>query len=210
MDENMKTIKQKFIVDESGSMAPQQMTVISGFNEQLNSMKQEEKANGVRYLVTLVKFNENVTTLYTDKPLAEVKELTTETYVPSGWTALLDAIGKTIDTATPGESDVLITIFTDGAENRSKEWKKNTIKTLIDLRQRENKWGFVYFGANVDAFSEASSLGISNAVDYTMANTGAAIYAMNAVRSCYVSTATSGEYNVSNLTSTVNTNDLVK
>lgn len=205
-----KTIKQKFVVDESGSMLSQQKTIISGFNEQLNTMKQEEKEKDVRYLVTLVKFSDNVTVLYKDKPLAEVPELTTSTYVPSGWTALYDAIGATIDTAALGETDVLVTIMTDGFENRSREWKKNTIKTLIELRQSENKWGFVYFGAEQNAWAEASSLGVANAVNYTAANTGAAISAMNCVRSCYVSTATSGEYNVSNLTSTVNTSDLVK
>src|ERR1035437_7488867 len=106
----MKTIKQKFVVDESGSMLSQQGTIISGFNEQLNTMKQEEKENDVRYLVTLVKFSDTVTVLYKDKPLSEVPELTTSTYVPSGWTALYDAIGATIDTAALGETDVMVTI----------------------------------------------------------------------------------------------------
>jgi hypothetical protein len=215
----MKTIKQKFVLDESGSMEDQRETVISGFNEQLCTMQQEEKVGAlqkdgtripIRYLVTLIKFNDKVTVLYKDKPLSEVPKLTTETYAPNGWTALYDAIGTAIDTAALGETDNIVTVFTDGQENRSKKWNKTTTKILIDIRQRENKWAFVYFGANVDAFSEAAAIGISNAVTYTSANTGAAISAMNCVRSCYVTTATSGEYNVRNLTSTVNTDDLVK
>ena len=215
----MKTIKQKFVVDESGSMLPQQKTIISGFNEQLATMKYEEKHGvkledgttvSVRYLVYLIKFSDNVTVLYTDKPLAEVPELTTETYAPHGWTALYDAIGAAIDTAALGETDVVVTIMTDGFENRSREWKKNTIKTLIDLRTKENKWGFIYFGSNQDAWAEASSLGMANAVNYTASNTGSAIKSMSNVRSCYVAESTSGNYNVCNLTSTVNTDDLVK
>ena len=203
----MKTIKQKFVIDESGSMLPQQSTVISGFNEQLNTMKQEEKDSDVRYLVTMVKFNDKVTVLFKDKPLEEVSELTEKTYVPKGWTALYDAIGATIDTATLGETDTIVTIMTDGHNNASKEWSKNSIKTLIELRQKENKWGFIYFGADQDAWDAASSIGVANAVNYTVENTGIAISAMSVCRSAYVTTASSGAYNVCNLTDNINPAD---
>ena len=204
----MKTIKQKFVVDESGSMLPQQSTIISGFNEQLNTMKQEEKDNDVRYLVTLVKFSDKVTVLYEDKPLAEVPELTTQTYVPKGWTALYDAIGATIDTAVLGETDTVVVIMTDGANNSSREWTKISIKTLIEIRQNENKWGFIYFGADQDAWAAASSLGVANSVSYSSLDTDEAISAMSACRGAYVTTATSGAYNVSNLTCNVNSSNL--
>lgn len=219
----MKTIKQKFIIDESGSMLGQQATIISGFNEQLATMKDEEingvmledgKTRGerVKYLVSLTKFSDTATVVYRDKPLAEVPELTKKTYTPRGWTALMDAIGATIDTAALGETDCIVTIMTDGFENKSREWKKNTIKTLIDIRQNENKWGFVYFGANQEAWQEASQIGMttSNSITYTAANTGAAFKSMSACRSAYVTTATSGNYNVCNLTQSVDTADLVK
>jgi hypothetical protein len=206
----MKIFKQKFVLDESGSMNDQRATVISGFNEQLDSMRNEEIREGIQYLVSLIKFNENVTVLYKDLPLNQVPKLTEATYVPSGWTALYDAIGAAIDTAKLGETDTFVTIFTDGMENRSRKWKKASIKTLIDLRQNENKWGFVYFGANQDSWAEASSISIANAVNYTMANTNSAISATSMCRAAYVSTATSGVYNVSNLTCNVNQDDLVK
>jgi hypothetical protein len=206
----MKIFKQKFILDESGSMNDQRATVISGFNEQLDSMRQEEIRDGISYLVSLVKFNESVTVLYQDLPLNKVPKLTEETYMPSGWTALYDAIGAAIDTAKLGETDTFVTIFTDGKENKSRKWKKAGIKTLIDIRQNENKWGFVFFGANQDAWEEASSINIANALTYTANNTGSAISATSMCRSAYVTTATSGVYNVSNLTCNVNKDDLVK
>ena len=206
----MKTIKQKFIIDESGSMRSQWDTVISGFNEQLDTMKVEEQTTEVRYLVSLTKFSYQSTVVYKDIPLAEVPRLNKQTYTPGGGTALLDAIGNTIDTAAPGETDVMITIMTDGEENSSHEWKKSSIKTLIDLRQNENKWGFVYLGANQDAWQEAAQYGINNALNYTVANTDVAMRSMSVVRSCYVSNALEGTYATSNLCSTVNTEDLVK
>ena len=205
-----KTIKQKFIVDMSGSMMSQQNTIISGFNEQLQTMRQEEKDQGIRYLVTLVIFNDTAKFVYKDQPLSEVKPLTKNTYSPSGWTALYDAIGMAIDTAAPGETDTMITVMTDGFENKSREWKKPAIKALIDIRERENKWGFVYFGANQDAWEEASQLGVSNALNYTMENTGAAINAMSMCRSAYVTSAVKGVYATSNLTCNVNQEDLIR
>jgi hypothetical protein len=157
-----KVIKQKFILDESGSMAPQQQTIISGFNEQIETMKKEEREQGIKYLVTLIKFADKAEIVFQDKPLEAVPQLTEETYSPGGWTALYDAIGLAISKAAPGETDNIVTIMTDGHENRSQKWNKGKIKVLIELRQRENKWGFVYFGANQDAWNEATSLGVSN------------------------------------------------
>ena len=205
-----KTIKQKFIIDESGSMNSQQKTVIDGFNEQLETMAQEEKdANGeLTYLVSLIKFSDKVKIVFQDVPLAQVKKLTEADYTPSGGTALFDAIGETISRAYPGETDNIITIITDGHENASRSYKHAAIKTLIDLRQRENKWGFVYFGANQDAWSAASSMGISNAVNYTVANTGMAMNSMSSVRSTYTASAMKGHYQTTNLTCDINEAEL--
>lgn len=205
-----KTIKQRFILDESGSMSPQQQVVIDGFNEQLEMMGKEEKSGEVCYLVSLTKFSEKVEKVFTDVPLADVKRLTKQTYAPLGGTALFDAIGATIDTAALGETDCIVTIMTDGHENSSKKWKREGIKTLIKIRQNENKWGFVFFGCGMDAFVEATSMGMSNAVNYTAANTGNAMRAMSAVRSTYTSSAMSGVYNTSNLACNINEADLNK
>lgn len=121
--------------------------LLCGFNEQIQTMKNEELDNSVQYLVSLVKFSSEPRAAFMDLPLAQVPELTIASYRPDGSTALYDAIGVTIGKAEPGERNVLITIRTDGQENSSKEWNRNTIQTLIKLRQNENKWGFAYFGA---------------------------------------------------------------
>lgn len=205
-----KTIKQKFIIDESGSMGSQQKTVIDGFNEQLQDMAREEKEKDVRYLVSLTKFSHSVTKVFVDVPLADVPKLTTQSYSPNGSTALFDAIGSTIDSAAPGETDVIVTIMTDGQENASTDFKQAQIKTLIDIRQRENKWGFVYFGANQDAWQAASNLGVANAMNYTVANTSNMMKSMSMARSCYTASALDGTYQVSSLTKNINQDDLVK
>ena len=123
---------------------------------------------------------------------------------------MYDAIGASIDTARRGETDKLVTVMTDGEENSSRTWKKAGIKALIDIRQNENKWGFVYFGANQDAWAEATQLGMANAVNYATTSTGSAMSAMSLCRSAYTSSAISNNYDVTNLTSSINTEDLLK
>jgi uncharacterized protein YegL len=205
----MKIIKQKFVVDRSGSMSSQRDTIISGFNEQIETMKQEEKEKDVQYLVSLTLFSNKAEIIYKDKPLSEVQLFNHETYKTGGWTALNDAIVMTIDSAKLGETDTIITIMTDGHENASK-MKKAGVKALIKIRQEENKWGFVYFGANVDAWDEAAQYGISNAVQYTETNTNNAIHAMASCRSIYTSNALNNSYVNDNLTANINKEELVK
>lgn len=204
-----KTIKQKFALDKSGSMTSMQMKVIEGFNKTLADMKEEEIRDDVRYLITLVEFSDNARIVYADKPLAEVKPLDTKTYVPDGMTALYDGIAMAIDTCEEGEKDTLVTIMTDGGENSSKDWDASTIKTLIDLRQDENKWGFTFFGANQDACLTAKSLGVRNALNYSTVNTSAAFRSTGDIRSAYTSQVKSMNYDVSNLTANVNQDELI-
>ena len=54
---------------------------------------------------------------------------------------------------------VIVAIITDGKENASREYNKATIKDLIDKKQKEG-WEFIFLGANIDAVSEADSIGI--------------------------------------------------
>ena len=66
--------------------------------------------------------------------IKEVKDMTTAEYMPTGMTAMLDAVGMTINhvgqklAALPEEErpeKVLFTVVTDGKDNSSKEfnWK---------------------------------------------------------------------------------------
>jgi hypothetical protein len=53
--------------------------------------------------------------------------------------------------------------MTDGEENASHEFRRDQIKQLVEKREREDRWVFSFLGANVDAFAEAGSLGMSAA-----------------------------------------------
>ena len=143
-----------FILDRSGSMSGLESDTIGGYNSYLKGMKEKNAR------VTTVLFDDKYEIINKRTLIKEVKELDNKTYFTRGSTALLDAIGKTIsylDEVNPKK--VLFIITTDGYENSSRNFNKNQIKELIT---GHSNWEFIYLGADIDSYSEASSIGISS------------------------------------------------
>lgn len=152
------------IIDRSGSMASIKDDAIGGFN---TFLEEQKKLNGTASM-TLVLFDDQYEMIYDNIDLEKVENLTDKTFQPRGYTALLDAIGKTINNLEERLSKqefefppkVIICILTDGAENRSKEFNNEQIKELIE-NKRKQRWEFIFLAANQDAFSTAARYGIS-------------------------------------------------
>lgn len=156
-----------FVVDRSGSMASMVEPTISGYNEVLRENKGAEGTASV----TLCLFDDEILFPYDHVDVAEVEPLDTSTYVPRGMTALLDAIGKTVDDerarqkAMPKEErpgKTIVVIITDGLENASREWDYASIRKLLDKVQgkKHRPWAVTFLGANIDVSREAARLGI--------------------------------------------------
>ena len=142
-----------FILDKSGSMSGVESDTIGGYNSYIRA----NKNNNVK--VTTVLFNDSYSIINSRKNIKQVKNMTIEDYKVGGTTALLDAIGKSIDFMEEcNPKKVMFVITTDGLENSSRKYTKEEIKKKI---QMHNNWEFVYIGANIDSYSEASSIGIS-------------------------------------------------
>lgn len=154
-----------FILDKSGSMSGLEKDTIGGFNSLLKKQKGEE---GVAR-VTTVLFDHRYTMLHDRLPIKEVKSLTSHDYLPEGSTALLDAVGRTIDSLLEcfislekdDKPSVMFVIITDGEENASSDYSLSRIRKRIEFCKESEGWEFIYLGANVDAFAAASGLGIS-------------------------------------------------
>jgi mevalonate pyrophosphate decarboxylase len=58
---------------------------------------------------------------------------------------------------------VVFVIVTDGMENSSREFKKSTIKEMIERQKNVYNWHFNFLAANQDAFAEAAGLGVDAA-----------------------------------------------
>lgn len=168
-----------FVLDRSGSMSGLAADTIGGFNELIEKQK---KIEGDAY-VTTVLFDHEYEVLHDHVALGEVAPLTDKEYFARGSTALLDAVGRTIDSvgarlaAAPEEErpeHVVFVITTDGRENSSCEYTAKRVRDMIEHQQQKYSWQFVFLGANMDAVSEARNLGISAkyAADFTPSHSG--------------------------------------
>ena len=143
-----------FIMDRSGSMTGFSEDTIGGFN----SFIEKEKDKDINTYVTTILFDNDYEILYERKEINKVEKLTDKQYWPRGSTALLDAIGKTITSFERKiDGKALVVIMTDGYENASVEFSKKQIKEMID----KHDWEFIYLGAEIDSYSEASQFGFS-------------------------------------------------
>jgi len=145
------------ILDRSGSMNEIGKSTVDGFNTFLNEQK---NAEGEAFL-TLIQFDDRYEISYKNTPIKEVNPLIlNETFVPRGSTALLDAIGKTIEELET-ERDVILVIITDGFENASRTYKKEAVMKIIETKENEG-WNVLFLAANQDAISSGGSIGVKS------------------------------------------------
>jgi len=154
-----------FILDRSGSMEAHAEAAIAGFNEFLR----DQQAVEGQARLTLVLFDDRIEIPIDNIPVSEVVELDTRTYTTRGSTALLDAIGETIDSFKVRTRDlppenrpdqVIFAIFTDGEENASRRFTWQDIAGKIRRRQEKQGWQFLFLGANQDAIATAAQMNI--------------------------------------------------
>lgn len=171
----MATQKRVFnliILDESGSMESIKQPTISGFNELVQTIKAvEEKHPDQEHYIWLLTFNGLGTKmLLKNEPVSKLKELDAEKYQPASLTPLYDAMGEGLTKlrahlADQSDYNVLVTILTDGEENRSKEYDGKAIKALVDDLKGKG-WTFTYIGANHDVDKFASTISINNTMSF--------------------------------------------
>lgn len=169
-----------FVLDDSSSMRSCWDQTIAGYNEYLKGQKDDEVKTGIKTFVSLYKFDgHNVTKVFDHTPVSNVPLLSKETYNPSGSTNLNDAIGgvmieinKNLAAKKKNEREsVIITILTDGEENSSRTFDNASVKQMVEKAQGKN-WGFMFLGANINAFHTGASLGFSysNTIQFNAVN----------------------------------------
>lgn len=161
------------IIDASGSMQSLTKDTIGSFNSFLT----EQKAVPGEAVFTLCTFNTDYKLVHDFVALTEVPDLDPKSYRPNGCTALLDAMGVTINSvgqklAAMPENDrpskVIFLIITDGEENSSQKFTLEQVQSMVEHQRSKYSWEFVFIGANIDAIATGSSLGISaaNSLNY--------------------------------------------
>ena len=158
------------ILDRTGSMESIRDDTIGGFNAFL---KEQQQQAGTATL-TLVQFDtqDPYEVIHQFTAIQTVSELTRKTYVPRASTPLLDAIGRGINDleqrlaemeASQKPARVVFVIITDGQENSSREFQKDQIVKMLNQKQEQEKWQFVFLSADLNSMDDAMSYGFQKA-----------------------------------------------
>lgn len=172
------------ILDRSGSMASIKTDIEGG----LKAFIDGQKAQPGECYVSLYQFDTVYEPVFENVNINKTPDIKIE---PRGGTALLDAIGRTINAvgirlAATKEEDrpglVLICVLTDGQENSSREFTTAQVKELVTHQTDKYDWDFVFIGTNQDAVLTGASYGFMASKSLSFASNAAGI--SNSLLSC--------------------------
>lgn len=177
MNKNLTEIV--IVLDGSGSMGPTKKDTIGGFNSFLEEQRSSKDGEAI---VTLVQFNGHANVILDGKPVELAEPLSERNYRTFGSTALLDAIGTTIERLEErytNETDplkvpgrVLFAIITDGEENASLTFSREQVEKMIKHQTNRHGFEFIFLGANLDSVAAAKSIGINSDQSFNFGATG--------------------------------------
>jgi len=175
------------IIDRSISMGGLVEQTVSGFNTFLDEQSKDEGET----FITRVQFDTGYQVDYEGVNVKEAERLCVNTYQCRGSTALLDAVGRTVNAvgtrlAAMEEEDrpgtIIFLIITDGEENSSREFRADAVKEMVSHQADKYSWSFVYLGGGdiESQKTQGASIGVaaSNVYGYSASAQGTqALYA---------------------------------
>jgi len=106
-------------------------------------------------------FEDDVSDIIRFGKIENIPLLNRENYQPGSTTALLDAIGKSVEAIrekfekeiNKDLATVVVVILTDGHENASRYYSYEQISKIIEELNATKKWIFTFLGAGINASS---------------------------------------------------------
>jgi uncharacterized protein YegL len=157
------------IIDRSGSMSGFIEETVNAVNQQIGRIKEVGERFPEQELITsLTLFNHTNTNAWNYLKPGQLRDMNYADYRPNGNTALLDALGITVNELkkTVGlevdhdEASVVVVLITDGYENASQHYTHKEVASMISELELTGKWTFSYLGATLDAVDDARRLNI--------------------------------------------------
>ena len=142
------------LLDTSGSMDGHMDALSKGYNLYLRWLQR----HGPPMALLDTRFFTTQITAAQPLALGGAPALTPQTRTPSGGTALYDAVGTIVSTASQPGQHVLV-VFTDGQDEDSTHWTAAQVHTLLTTVQQESGWLCVFLGAFAAALEVARSMG---------------------------------------------------
>jgi len=161
---NKKTLYH-FVLDQSSSMWNIINETLAGYNQQIETVRAlAQQYPDQAFLMSRTIFSTKVESL--QKPVShdQMEALSRLNYTPNGMTALLDAIGESIEMITEEQleefKNIHFVVFTDGEENSSVKHSAQAIQKRIQELRTDNKWTFNFIGVEVDLNDLANQIGL--------------------------------------------------
>lgn len=179
-----KKVLVAFIQDRSGSMQITWAETLNGYKAFVDELK---KNTDDECFFTLTTFDTLVDQPLMEVPIDKVTGLELKDHGPRNATALYDAVGQTIELTDDKKYEKIIcVVVTDGQENSSREWKKDTLNTQIEERINRGNWTFTYLGTQPETWDDAGRVGVglANTATYAGAQAGATYAVMGQTVNC--------------------------
>lgn len=148
------------LLDRSGSMQHRMAEAVGSINAYAHELAKSDTVAEI----TLCTFDEigggmSFDVIRRRCPASHWEPVHTYEVMPRGGTPLYDAIDRIAMAAEiEGCERTVIAIMTDGYENASKQINREKAKTILD-KARNRGWQVIFFGADFDAFNQASWVG---------------------------------------------------
>tara|TARA_E500000178_G_C17038017_1_gene764597 strand:- start:9846 stop:10466 length:621 start_codon:yes stop_codon:yes gene_type:complete len=179
------------IIDRSGSMQDKEQDIINGINIIINTFKKNNDNFIIKFSLKFFDHEEKIAVQSID--IDNVELLKKQDLIPRGKTAILDAIGNSINyflTKKKENADAfhkcIIYVSTDGIDNASKKYNNEKIQILIK-EAKQNNIEILYLASNQDAILESSKFGLNsgNALNY--------LENPNNIKAAYLSASNAGQ-----------------
>ena len=181
----MKKITNLIIIDASSSMMSKTAEIKDGIKELMKGIRKDSKQNkDIKNRTIICQFAspENFKVLLNSSKRRKLKDKSiANNYQPSGMTALFDAIGQGFELVRENQDGVFVSILTDGEENCSQEYNRETVTNLIS-RSKEKGWGITFMGTTEGAIRNAQSWGVSKGNTMAFADSKDGMIQMSKIR----------------------------
>lgn len=165
------------IIDNSGSMWATKTDMEGGLKTFLEKQREESGVCNI----TQYNFSDKLKKVFENVDVNKVGEIT---IVPSGNTALYDAVGGAINEvgarlAKTNKKDrpdlVVVVTVSDGQNNSSKEFTQEQVKNMIQHQENVYSWQFTFLGEGLDVQNSGIQTGFSydNSIAYSKRGIGA-------------------------------------
>ena len=153
------TMHYVLVLDRSGSMSGRMADVVGAVNEQLNELRSTADETGKQCLVTLVRFDNDIETVFEDQDVRSLTDLSLKDVRPRGSTSLIDATvtsiertaERTLAATIERTASVAMIVYTDGGENSSQLRNSGDLKRALATFQNLPGWDIAFIGADPSA-----------------------------------------------------------